>query len=161
MKTWLSGLGVMVFASTTGCFMFGGSPQTPMPTNEVTSLTTCKTGDLAVIKKNLMLAGYSIQNADDETVVTDFKQTAAGYGNGKEFLKITAVKVDDGTTKFKVRVKTESLDQVQTGEMKDGNGRTIATDSTLVQNQNEADEGYFVERKEQYTTTQKEVCGGA
>lgn len=144
---------------TSSCFMWAGAARTPMPETEVKSLTTCKTGDLAAIKKNLMLAGYSIRSADDETIETDFKQTAAGYGRGKEFLKITAVKVDDETTKFRVRVRTESLDQVTTGEVKDSAGRTVATDSTLVENKNESDEGYFVERKDEYNSTHKDVCG--
>lgn len=155
-------LGALLALSSTGCFMFGGMPAaTPMAEADVTAVTTCKTGDLSTIKKNLMLAGYSIDNIDDESLETGFKQTAAaGYGGGKEFLKIIAVKVDDETTKFKVRVRTESLDKMQTGEMKDSMGRTIATDSTVVENNNEVDQAYYVEAKDQYAMTQKEVCGG-
>ncbi len=152
-------LGAFLALSTTGCFMFAGMPaSTPMAEADVTAVTTCKTGDLSTIKKNLMLAGYSIDNVDDESLETGFKQTAGG-GGGKEFLKIIAVKVDDETTKFKVRVRTESLDKMQTGEMKDSMGRTIATDSTVVENNNEVDQAYYVEAKDQYAITQKEVCG--
>lgn len=158
----LVALGAFLALSTTGCFMFGGmgmAARTPLPDAEVQELTTCETGDLSAIKKNLMLSGYSIENVDDETIVTDFKQTSTAYGGGKEFLKIIAVKVDDARTKFKVRVRTESLDTMKTGELKDSSGRTIATDSTVVENKNEVDEAYFVEMKDQYAATKREVCG--
>jgi len=155
-------LGAFLALSTTGCFMFGAGmgASTPMADADVAAVTTCKTGDLTAIKKNLMLAGYSIDNIDGETLETGFKQTSAAYGGGKEFVKIIAVKVDDETTKFKVRVRTQSLDKMETGEMKDSMGRTIATDSTVVENKNESDQAYYVEAKDQYTATHKEVCGG-
>ena len=144
--------------SVSGCFMFAGMKRTPMQPDAVASLTTCGTGDMSSIKKNLMLAGYRVVSADDETIQTDFKQTA-GYGGSKEFLKVTAVRVDDKTVKFKVRVKSESMQTVQTGELKDSNGRTIATDSQVVNDQNEGDESYVLEMKDQYEATHKEVCG--
>jgi hypothetical protein len=153
------GLFAVPFAlSLSGCFMFAGMKRTPMQPQAVQSLTTCGTGDMAAVKKNLMLAGYGIVRADDETIETDYKQTSSGYG-GKEFLKVTAVRVDDKTVKFKVRVRSESQKTVQTGELKDSNGRTIATDSQVVNDQNEADEAYYQEFKQQYEQTHQDVCG--
>ena len=143
-----------------GCSWMGAFKRTPMQPQEVAQLTTCATGDMAQIKKNLLLAGYSVPRVDQETVETDFKQMG-GAGHAKAFVRITAVRIDDTTTKFKVRVKLESLDSVKTGELKDGNGRTIATDSSLVKNQNEEDEAYFVEGRNEYAQVRSEVCGAA
>ena len=57
-------LAMLVSVSATGCMGLFGPARTPMPANEVAALTTCKTGDLSKIKKNLVLAGYGVTRSD-------------------------------------------------------------------------------------------------
>jgi hypothetical protein len=142
-----------------GCFgMIPGWTRTPMPPNQVEDLTTCKNTDLGKIKKNLMLNGYSIRDADQDAVETEFKQIA-GYGNSKVSERISAIKVDDSTVKFRVRVREDSLNRVETGQLRSSTGQVIATDSKLVHNENEQDEHYYAETIEQHQTTKRQVCG--
>ena len=125
----LTVLGTAILVTTaTGCLnLIPGLARTPMPDTQVADLTTCNTGDIATIKKNLVLAGYSVKNADGDTLETEFKQVD-GYGTHKELEKITVVKVDGSKAKFRVRVREEGVQKVETGRVQDSQGRTVATD---------------------------------
>jgi hypothetical protein len=150
----------LLATTSTGCLnLIPGLARTPMPDDQVASLTTCNTGDLASIKKNLMLAGYSVKNADGDTLETEFKQVE-GYGTSKELEKITVVKLDSSKAKFRVRVREEGVQKVETGRVQDSQGRTVATDSQLVGTQNETDEHYYKEAQPQYEKRKSTVCGG-
>jgi hypothetical protein len=156
----LTVLGTAILVTTaTGCLnLIPGLARTPMPETQVADLTTCNTGDMASIKKNLVLAGYSVKNADGDTLETEFKQVD-GYGTQKELEKITVVKVDGAKAKFRVRVREEGMQKVETGRVQDSQGRTVATDSQLVGTQNETDEHYYNEARTQYEARKKNVCG--
>jgi hypothetical protein len=145
-------------SAATGCSaFFSGGARTLMPETQVADLTTCTSGDLASIKKNLVLAGYSVKSQDNDMIETEFKQVD-GYGTQKELEKIMVVK-DGQKAKFRVRVREEGVQKVETGRVQDSQGRTVATDSQLVSTQNEADEKYFNEARQQYEARKKNVCG--
>ncbi len=152
--------GAVVAFSCVGCMSLLGPKRTPLADAQVAQLTTCKTGDLAQIKKNLVLAGYSVTRADGDIVETDYKQVSQGYGSMKELEKISVVKVDDSTTKFKVKIRMDGKEKVETGEIKDGNGRTIATNSRMENKSEESDEMYYEEARAQHEAKRKTVCGG-
>lgn len=142
----------------TGCFGLGGFGRTPMPADQVGALTTCKGSDMASIKKNLMLSGYSIRSASDDAIETDFKQVS-GYGTNKELQRVSIVKVDDKTARFHVRVKSEGVEKVETGRVTTTSGKVVATDNKLVHTENEEDEHYFNESRQLHEKTHREVCG--
>lgn len=145
--------------STAGCAgLLPGMSRTPMPANQVEELTVCKNADMAKIKKNLVLNGYSIRNETDELIETDFKQVD-GRGTSKFSERISVVKVDDTKAKFNVRKKSEGVEKVETGQFKSSNGQVLATDSQLVPTANEEDEQYYVEAKDQHEATRRKVCG--
>ena len=151
-------LAITVPAVGTGCAaFFPGLARTPMPDTQVADLTTCNSGDLASIKKNLVLAGYSVKSQDSDTLETEFKQVE-GYSTQKELEKILVVK-DGSKAKFRVRVREEGVQKVETGRVQDSQGRTVATDSQLVGTQNETDEKYWNEGRQQYEARKKTVCG--
>lgn len=141
-----------------GCFGMLGMKRTPLPDAQISQLTTCKTGDLAKIKKNLVLAGYSVQRADGDLLETEYKQTDR-LGDSKSFEKISVVRVDETTAKFKVKVRVDRREKVQTGEVKDSMGRTVATGSTMEKTSDEDDTQYYEEARPQYEATRKMVCG--
>lgn len=150
---------LVLATSATGCMgLMPGMSRTPMPATEVDALTVCKETDLAKIKKNLVLNGYAIRNASDDMIETDFKQVE-GSGTSKFSERISVVKLDDGKAKFKVRVKHEGVEKVETGQMKSSTGQVIATDSKLVSTENEEDEKYFAETRPNHEATHKSVCG--
>ena len=148
-----------IAVTTTGCFgLIPGMGRTPMPANDVEALTVCKNADMAKIKKNLVLNGYAIRSASDDVIETDFKQTE-GRGTSKFSERISVVKVDEGKAKFKIRLKSEGVEKVETGQVRSSNGQVLATDSKLLQTANEEDEQYYTETKPQHEATHKNVCG--
>ncbi len=146
--------------SSTGCMgMFAAmNPRTPLQTAELDAVTTCKNSSIGKIKKNLMLAGYSIRSESPDTLETEFKQVE-GYGTSTASERIMVVKVDDASIKFRVRVKSEGMQKVETGRVTTTSGQTVATDSQLVHTQNEADEEYYKESMVQHQKEQSMVCG--
>ncbi|NOU33526.1 MAG: hypothetical protein HOO96_36990 [Polyangiaceae bacterium] len=152
-------LAMLVSVSATGCMGLFGPARTPMPANEVAALTTCKTGDLSKIKKNLVLAGYGVTRSDGDIIETDFKQVTK-FGSTKELEKISVVRVDENTTKFKVKVRVESKEEVESAKVKDGSGRTVATGTRLENTTDESETQYYQEGRPQYEEARKAVCGG-
>lgn len=153
----------LMAASSTGCagllaIFQPPKPAEPLATAEVEAVTTCKGSNIAKIKKNLMLAGYSIRNESADTLETEFKQVD-GAGTQASSERIMVVKVDDQNIRFRVRVKSEGMAKVETGRVTTTSGRTVATDSQLVHTQNETDEKYFKDTLPLHQKTQKDVCG--
>jgi hypothetical protein len=149
-----------VFSSlgVAGCLFMMPKPANPLPMQEVDALTTCKDTDLATIKKNLLLNGYTLESQDGESLVTQFKQVEGG-GTEKGFERFNVVKVDERTLKFRVRVRNQSVQRVQTGEARDYRGRVVATDSQLVGTDNEADQAYVDTDRLLYANQHRAVCG--
>jgi len=158
MRTLVFSAAAALALTATGCFGLGGFGRTPMPQQQVSELTTCKGADMTSIKKNLMLSGYAIRSASDETIETDYKQVS-GYGTSKEMLRISIVKVDDKTARFHVRTKSEGVQKVETGRVTTTSGQVVATDNKLVHTENEQDEQYFNESRQLHEQTRREVCG--
>lgn len=137
----------------------------PMGAGEINELTTCKKGTtIAKVKKNLLLAGYGIQHASDEEIVTDYKQNG-----GRNWSRITAIKMDD-TVKFKVRTRSESLESMPSSQTStsfgNSNSRKNGRDNTIVTReertervQNDSDQAYYIEHRAQHENTKSEVCG--
>jgi len=132
---------------------------TPMNDTEIQDLTTCEVPSLELIRKNLMLAGYDVAPLlpKDDTLQTSFKQVE-GYGSSKQFEKINVLKLDKNKIRFVVKLRTESIDKVETGSASIGTYKS--TQSELVHNTQEADEKYYIEFREQYTARKQRVCGG-
>jgi hypothetical protein len=156
-----------------GCFMLG-PVRTPIQGQQVEQLTTCKNTDLGKIRKNLMLNGFSIRDATDDTIETEYKQVddglrAPSLAGGpfarvegpvsKTSKRVTVIKLDDTTVKFRVRVREDSLRKVETGRVTSSTGQVIATDSSLVHDENEQDEHYFTETIPQHEETRRQICG--
>ena len=141
-----------------GCMFLGGfgAPKTPLPPAEVATLTTCKTGDLVAIKKNLVLNGYSLRIASDDTLETSYKQTEGGYG-AKLSERISVVKIDPSTAKFHVRIRQEGMQKVETGRARAG--AYEATQHELVKTDDETDREDTVEDKAFAEKTRVAVCG--
>lgn len=134
---------------------------TPMPQSEIEMLTTCKNVDLKAIRKNLLLNGYGITAASDEDLITDYKQT--NYGTWQ---RITVVKVDDKTTKFRIRNRHQYESTKPSGysetRVNTGSGQTtsIRQQTHEVQQEiGESDEVYYTEYYSRYQQTKDEVCG--
>ncbi len=165
MKLWIHlGVGITLLSIGTGCMnMFGPppAPQTPMAQTDVDKLTTCSHGDMEKIRKNLLLAGYSVRSSTHETIETEFKQidSTNPYSRGKSLVRVSVVKVDGKTAKFHVRTRSESLDKIETGQAKDYRGNVIATDSQLVRNTDEGDMKFYNEQRTSHEGTHHEVCG--
>lgn len=148
-----------ITVTTSGCFgLVPGMTREPLPANDVETLTVCKNADMAKIKKNLVLNGFTIRSQTDDVIETDFKQVD-GRGTSKFSERISVVKVDEGKAKFKVRVKEQGMEKVETGQMKSSTGQVLATDSKLVSTENEADQKYYADGKPEYEATRKSVCG--
>jgi hypothetical protein len=143
---------------TAGCLFNLPPPSHPLTAPEVDALTTCMDTDLAVVKKNLLLNGYVLASQDGDTLVTDFKQVE-GYGTEKGFERFTVVKVDARTLKFRVRVRQQGVQRVQTGQATDYRGRVVATDSQIVGTDNQTDQAYVDTDRALYANQHRAVCG--
>jgi hypothetical protein len=133
---------------------------TPMPEPEKQALTTCKTGNLETIRKNLMLAGYDVTNFSKEAMATGYKQVDAGYNSGKVFRKINVVSIDPKTARFVVKNRQENYREVSAGSTTYSGGYT-AQHSQVVRDENEFDEKYYSEYRDQYVGLQTQVCGSS
>ncbi len=153
----------------TGCAgMF--TPAVPLSQAEVKRLTTCDNADLKTIRKNLLLAGYVVTKTTDDDLVTDFKQVGAGSYN-KKWVRVTAVKVDDKTIRFKTREKLVSTERVAdeteessyTGSRYASKGRHKGPtkQTTTYRNQtvqNETDSLYTDRTRQMHETLHAEIC---
>jgi hypothetical protein len=124
---------------------------------------------MAKIKKNLVLAGYTIVQDDAETIQTDYKQVS-GSGTRRDLQKINVVKIEDNLARFKVRVREDRIEPVKGSEERTSvvvgkNEKTAATaqskteTTNYVPTSNEGDETYYQENAADYQNTRREVCG--
>ncbi len=154
-------IAVMIFV--TGCITY-----TPMNFRDIEEVTTCKGKSIADIRKNLLLAGFSIKAQGDDFISTDFKQTG-GYATDKELTRINVVKISDDQVKFKVVNRSDSLQSVpkystttQTQTSSKVAPKTIESttqESQFITTSDEGDQTYYVELKGRYLQTKQEVCG--
>jgi hypothetical protein len=142
---------------------------TPMAPSEIDALTTCPKGtNLSKVKKNLLLSGYGIQHATDDELITDYKQSG-----GRQWQRVTALKMDDDLVKFKVRIRRESYESVPTTSTTSvtsfsGSGKKsrrsdeqiTTTENRAERVQNDADLAYYVEYRKDYEQNKSEICGG-
>lgn len=131
---------------------------TPLPPQQVEQLTTCRTGDLSAIKKNLVLAGWSIAKEDGDLLETDFKQTDS-YRTASIAERIAVVRLDDARARFVVRLRYDGHDRVTTGEVQDERGKTVATSSQVVDTRSDSDETYDDSGLDVYAARRQKVCG--
>jgi hypothetical protein len=153
---------LMGAACLTGCL-------TPMGPSQVDQMTSCNHADMAKIKKNLVLAGYTIVHDDAETIQTDYKQVS-GSGTRRNLQKISVVKLEDSLARFKVRVREDRIEPVKGSEERTSvvigkNEKSTATaqskteTTNYVPTSNEVDETYYEEHAAAYQNTKREVCG--
>lgn len=143
-------------------FVTGCSLPKPLSPQEVQQLTTCSTGDLGAIKKNLVLAGWAIEKEDGNILETDFKPVdrSSGYqraSNDSE--RISVVRLDEHTVRFVVRQRSEGYENVTTGEQKDARGRTVGTTSQVVNTHSESEESYYDWDRVRFAERRRKVCG--
>src|SRR5690606_33861384 len=139
---------------------------TPMSASQIEDVTTCRNTTIAKIRKNLLLAGYEINEQTGEDVVTEWKQTG-GYGKNKTLQRITVVKVDDGLFRFKVMkrsVSVEREDQASFTTTKHNKNRSKSETTGFsfgrdVERHSDYDQSYYTEYMGDYRSTQHEVCG--
>lgn len=137
---------------------------TPMSQSDIDELTTCKNTNLKAIRKNLLLNGYKILNATDEDLSTDFKQVS-GYSTSRTLQAINVIKIDDKTFRFKVRKREDRVETVDTGSTSFSQGMGNQSQSVNIQQKqavntsNENDERYYIEYRETYAKTHRDVCG--
>jgi ribulose bisphosphate carboxylase small subunit len=82
---------------------------TPMNQSDIEAVTTCKDTTLADIRRNLLLQGFKIDQESKTDLVTDFKQTDF-WQVDRQFLRISAVEVEEKTFKLKVSIFYYELD---------------------------------------------------
>ncbi len=143
-------------------FVTGCTLPKPLSPQEVENLTTCATGDLDVIKKNLLLAGWSIEREDADALQTDFKPIDGYRGvsyasNSSE--RIAVVRLNDHASRFVVRQRAEGYETVTTGERKDSRGRTVSTSSQVVDTKSESEEAYYDTDRARYLERRQKICG--
>lgn len=137
---------------------------TPMKVADIERLTTCKGKGFEQIRQSLLLAGYEIKNETKLDLTTDYKQVG-GFGRDRRLRRITVVKLDEQTFRFRVRNKEIRIDRENHGAVGFGNDRkkdagTVIIDlSQPVETVQEFDEDYHEESREIYEETQREVCG--
>ena len=139
---------------------------TPMTMSQVEDVTTCKQTTLKKIRKNLLLAGYEIEEQTSEDLVTEWKQTG-GYEKNRSLDRITVVKVDDSTFRFKVmqrsvRVDRENIATVSTTSKSKKRRDSATTGISFgrdVDRTNDSEQRYYQEYETTYRQKQYEVCG--
>jgi len=147
------GLVASLFVLITGCM-------TPMAQRDIDELTTCNNTDLKALRKNLLLNGYAVVSQSDDDIVTDYKQ------EGRNWSRVTVIKVDDKTFKFKVRNRREGYEQAPTGStlttISSNDGRRVqahSQGSQTFKTTDENDQVYYVEQRAQHEATRSAVCG--
>lgn len=130
----------------------------PLPPEEVSNLTTCRTGDLGVIKKNLVLGGWSVERDDAETLETGFKQVG-GVGTAAHYERIAVVRLDDHTSRFSVRVRSTDVESVETSRVTDDKGNVVSSQGQAVPTTAEQDEHYYDTSRAEYAERRQKVCG--
>lgn len=143
---------------------FLGGCVTPMGQADIESLTTCTGADLTTIRKNLMLAGYVIKAQGASDLSTEFRQVG-GYGYDRSLRRINVVEVKPGTYRFRVTNQVISIDRDRhnfgggTSMGKEKSPTVVIDLSQPVETTNEYDETYYVERRDDYESVRREVCG--
>ena len=139
---------------------------TPMSASQIEEVTTCRDTTIAKIRKNLLLAGYEIEEQTGEDIVTEWKQTG-GYGKNKDLQRVTVVKLDEGRFRFKVMkrsVSVEKENQASFTTTKQNKKRNKAESTQIsfgrdVERHSDYDQSYYQEYLNGYRSTQAEVCG--
>jgi hypothetical protein len=156
-------IGSFLFLYLTACV-------TPMGPGEIDDLTSCKGIGLPAIRKNLLLAGYDIQSQGEEDLTTGFKQVS-GYGTSRGLQRITVVKIAENQFRFRVTLRSDSMQAISTGSTTQkittttsGNSPKSTYENTndqrqLVSTSNEGDQTYYVEHRGNYESTRHAVCG--
>lgn len=139
---------------------------TPMSVSEIEDVTTCRDTTLNQIRKNLLLAGYEIEEQTGEDLVTDWKQTG-GYNKSKYLQRLTVVKLDKGLFRFKVMKRSVTVDRENQATLttttrnkkKNESERVGIAFGRDVERYSDYDQSYYQERQADYRQTQVEVCG--
>lgn len=140
------------------------SCMTPMSQSDIADLTTCPPGvEIGDVKKNLVLAGFGIDNESPDTLITDYKQDG-----GRSWTRISVVKVGS-ELRFRLRTRSESIESVpsktstttiRSAKDKKDNEALYKTEETRAERVvNDGDEVYYAERRAQYEETKRMVCG--
>jgi len=138
---------------------------TPMGPADIDALTTCPNTDLALARRNLLLNGYGIASSSDEDLVTDFKEVAS-RGSGRTLQRITVLKTERQTLKFRVRIRVEDVQPYPSSSV--ATSVTIGNERHMMESQrfysvfplvHELDQGYYVQHRADYAATRREICG--
>lgn len=136
---------------------------TAMGEKGVERLTTCEGKDWAGVKATLLKSGYELKKETETELETEFR-LADEYGSDRNYRKITVTKAEDGTIRFKERVKAVRRDDsLLMGGGVGGRRRSGVSIGIQVGDpfeiENEFDQEYYEERREEYEAVQHEVCG--
>lgn len=139
---------------------------TPMSSSQIDEITTCRNTTIGNIRKNLLLAGYEIEEQTGEDIVTEWKQTG-GYGNNKSLQRITVVQLDEGQFRFKVMKRSVSVTKENQASFstvqknkKGNNSETMDISfGRDVERHSDFDQAYYQEYVGNYRSTQAEICG--
>lgn len=139
---------------------------TPMSSSEVEGLTTCKNITLKDVRKNLLLAGFEVDQSTSDDLITKWKQTS-GFSNDKSLIKIVVVKLDEKSIKFRVRKRQSSVTQENQLSFSSTNkSKNVGTSQQQtigfgrdVERHSDYDESYYKEYYEKYADIQHDVCG--
>jgi hypothetical protein len=133
---------------------------------EIEEVTTCRGTDLATIRKNLLLDGFTVEKEFPTDLVTDFKQSA--YWNGdRRYIRVTVVETGEKTFKLKVRTRTIRIyqrDQVGMGmstydPYHRPTGTVILDFSRPMEVEHEADMDYYKEERDRHEAFKSMICG--
>lgn len=136
---------------------------TAMGAKGVERLTSCEKTDWAGVKLTLLKNGYELKKATDTELETEFKNTDDD-GADRKLRKFTVTKGEDGTVRFRERLKTVRRDDsLLMGGMGSGGRRSGVSIGIQVGDameiESEFDQEYYEERRDEYESAQREVCG--
>ena len=130
-----------------------------MPEDEIRRLTHCNIS-LKQAKKNLILAGYGIDRADDDAIITDYKQigqyrTGFHEVSASRFLRrISVVKLESGKIKIVPRFRT-----VYIRVYVPAHGVAYLHQSRQAGGIDETGPSYLEIHREKHSKIRREVCG--
>ena len=133
---------------------------TPMASNEIEPLTECNHGDLAQVKRNLILAGYGIAHAATGEIITDFRQLSSN----QNWQRISAVKMSPNKIKLVFRQRQSFNHPIALTHSRSLSGinqnpeNNFASTMHYQSSINEFDPIFYSEHKNHYIQQHSRIC---